>query len=374
MKYRYVASMLAVMMASSIAGATLAAAAEETGEAAAAEVSAETIEETAEAEDEMEQLPEEAEDSAVVAESAVSEVKASAGSEKNATAKKKGAEKEKVETDADGLIEDDGTVTSVHTGSSIEELLEAEGGFAFPGFEVDPWKYPPVNVTENTQVIYWYLRDELKLNHAAACGVLANIQMEANFRPIALGDGGTSYGICQWHLGRFSRLMDFCRKKELDYNTLEGQLAYLKYELENYFPQVLGILKDTEDTSKGAYAAAYYFCYHFEIPDQTVARSQQRGNLAQYEYYPEKIEKLDEEESLIILREVFEEKEEDTGSDELEELTAAGMILPEDFQVNLFLSGTETVVEADAAADETEEAEETADAAEETEEETVTEE
>ena len=105
-----------------------------------------------------------------------------------------------------------------------------------------------------------------------------------------------------------------------------------------------------------------------------MARSQQRGNLAQYEYYPEEIEKLDEEETLVILREVFEEKEEKPEEMELEALTAAGMVLPEDFQVNLFEFGNGVSLNAAAETEaeyetedetETEAAEETEEASEE---------
>lgn len=40
------------------------------------------------------------------------------------------------------------------------------------------------------------------LNAAAGIGVAANIKHESNFRTSAVGDNGTSFGICQWHLGR----------------------------------------------------------------------------------------------------------------------------------------------------------------------------
>lgn len=94
------------------------------------------------------------------------------------------------------------------------------------GFSVDPSKYPSANISENTETIYWYLRNNMGLNHAAACGVLANIHLESNFNPLSLGDGGTSYGICQWHNGRFNNLISYCNGNGLDYNTLTGQLSY----------------------------------------------------------------------------------------------------------------------------------------------------
>ena len=174
-----------------------------------------------------------------------------------------------------------------HTVTASDELV------VIAGFHVDPSLYPPANIGKNTALIYQYLRKELKLNHAAACGVLGNIQLESNFNPLALGDGGTSYGICQWHLGRFSDLMSFCNNNDLDYNTVAGQLAFLKQELTNGYSGVYQYLLSVPDTPQGAYDAAYYMCVHFESPDQAEARGQQRGNLASKDYYGRTFEEIE---------------------------------------------------------------------------------
>ena len=125
----------------------------------------------------------------------------------------------------------------------------------------------------------------MSLNHAAACGVLANIQCESDFSPLVFGDGGTSYGICQWHNERFRRLIDYCNSKGIDYNTVSGQLEFLNYELHTVYPGVLSFIRNVPDTAQGAFDAAYYWCAHFEIPAQTQLRAVQRGNLAVNEYY-----------------------------------------------------------------------------------------
>ena len=152
-------------------------------------------------------------------------------------------------------------------------------------FMVDISKYPAANITANTYEIYQYLVNNMSLNHAAACGVLANIQCESNFSPLSLGDGGTSYGICQWHNGRFSNLISFCNSKGIDYNTVSGQLEYMNYELQTSYPGVLNYLRNVPNTAQGSYDAAYYWCAHFEIPAHTELRAAQRGNLAVNEYY-----------------------------------------------------------------------------------------
>ena len=200
--------------------------------------------------------------------------------------------------DADGLIEDDGTVVSNSIEGEpempLEELWDDQmHNRMFPGFEVDPTKYPPANITVNTVTVYRFLTKQMKLNHAAACGVLANIQLESNFRPLALGDSGTSYGICQWHNGRFSSLMSFCKSRGLDYNTLKGQLAYLEWDLTHGYKGVYTLLLKMQDTEEGAYEAGYLFCYHFEIPDQVAARSIRRGNLARDEYFEKDFDQLE---------------------------------------------------------------------------------
>lgn len=153
------------------------------------------------------------------------------------------------------------------------------------GFSVDPSQYPAADVNSNTNEIYRYLTTEMGLNHAGACGVLANIQLESDFSPLSLGDGGSSYGICQWHNERFNRLISYCNGIGSDYNTVSGQLAYLEYELASSYPSVLAYIKGVPDTAQGAYDAAYYWCVHFEVPNHTQERAAQRGNLAMNEYY-----------------------------------------------------------------------------------------
>ena len=174
------------------------------------------------------------------------------------------------------------------------------------GFSIDPSQYLPVDINENTRLIYQYLTKEMGLNHAAACGVLANIQHESNFNTFAVGDGGTSYGICQWHNSRFSALMAHCQSKGLDYNTLEGQLSYLEHELSTGYKSVLNVLKNVPNSEQGAYDAAYAWCMHFEVPADTVNRSIQRGNLAR-EYFHREFSLLeDEAERIERLLEIVE--------------------------------------------------------------------
>lgn len=143
-----------------------------------------------------------------------------------------------------------------------------------------------VFASANETAVFNFLKTKMGLNSAAACGVLANIQHESSFDPHALGDYGTSYGICQWHNERWDRLKDYCKSKKLDSTTLNGQLYYLYYELSNFYPSVLSKLKSVPNTAQGAYDAAYYWCYNFEVPADTANTSATRGNSAKTNFWP----------------------------------------------------------------------------------------
>lgn len=144
------------------------------------------------------------------------------------------------------------------------------------------------SAASNEETIYNYFISEMGMNTAAACGVLANIKCESNFNPNALGDNGTSYGICQWHNDRWANLKNHCNNNGLDWHSLSGQLSYLKHELENVkrFSSVYSTLKSVTNTAEGAYQAGYKWCYTFEVPANYESVSVTRGNSAKNTYWP----------------------------------------------------------------------------------------
>lgn len=133
--------------------------------------------------------------------------------------------------------------------------------------------------------VYTYLTEELKLNSAAACGVLANIEYESNFQPTIIGDNGTSYGLCQWHDGRYTALKTFCTARGMDYRTVEGQMAYLAYELKSTYSGLFGALRSVENSAEGAYRAAYLWCIQFERPADMEDKAKIRASSARYKYW-----------------------------------------------------------------------------------------
>jgi hypothetical protein len=135
---------------------------------------------------------------------------------------------------------------------------------------------------QKAKIIVDYLLDK-GLNAAAACGVIGNIYYESDFNTAAIGDYGTSFGICQWHYGRGDNMK---KTAGSDWkNNLSGQLNYLWSELQSaYSATVLSKLNAVENTLKGAQAAADVFVRNFEIPAYIDEESKKRQAKAA-EYY-----------------------------------------------------------------------------------------
>ena len=92
-----------------------------------------------------------------------------------------------------------------------------------------------------------------------ASGIAGNIYVESGYKTGALGDGGTSYGLCQWHNTRWERLVKFCEEKDLDSSSVEGQLIYLDWELKTREKKARKELMKTTTPYDSAYAFAKYF-------------------------------------------------------------------------------------------------------------------
>lgn len=177
---------------------------------------------------------------------------------------------------------------------------------------VVPMSTLSVFAATNEEIIYDYLTGTLGLNTAAACGVLANIEAESNFKTGEFGDGGKSYGICQWYDTRCTSLKNYCSKNGYDWKTLTGQLNYLKYELNNGYKSTYNYLKSVSNTEQGAYDAAHYWCYHFEIPADIANRAASRGKTAKDKYWKkynkqsntEEVKKEDAQYAILPIRKI----------------------------------------------------------------------
>ncbi|MBR6800196.1 MAG: RICIN domain-containing protein [Eubacteriaceae bacterium] len=165
---------------------------------------------------------------------------------------------------------------------------------------VSIFKTREVYAESNEMIIFRFLKENVGLNTAAACGVLANIEKESGFRHDILEYGytwetGGGYGICQWTNsprtnpdGRRTKLVNWCTNNGYDYRTLIGQLNYLKYELNTsyYKKWVTSKLLAVPNTADGAYEAGRVWCYYYEVPAGYKTVSVTRGNAARDKYWP----------------------------------------------------------------------------------------
>ena len=142
----------------------------------------------------------------------------------------------------------------------------------------------PLTGKQNEADIYEYFAS-LGFNTAAICGILANIERESSYRTGAIGDGGLSYGICQWYDSRCTDLKNFCNSNRLDWKSLHGQLEFLTYELENKYTSVYNALKNVPNNAQGAYDAASIWTYKFENPAHADREASYRGNNAKNNYW-----------------------------------------------------------------------------------------
>lgn len=143
--------------------------------------------------------------------------------------------------------------------------------------------------TSNKTKVFSYLTKELGFNSAAACGIMANIEKESNFKSgtiIRDSNGLLSGGLCQWNGSRLTNLKNFCSKNGYNYLSVEGQMKFLEHELKSSrYSHVYNYLKKVSNSSGGAYDAAYYWCYHFEVPANRATKAKQRGNTASGTYW-----------------------------------------------------------------------------------------
>ena len=77
-----------------------------------------------------------------------------------------------------------------------------------------------------------------------------------------MGDGGTSFGIAQWHSGRGAAMKAWTASHGYSTTSFKGQLEYLWQELNGSERNALGKLRATGS----AYDAGMAFQRYFERP------------------------------------------------------------------------------------------------------------
>ncbi|MDE5772358.1 MAG: Ig-like domain-containing protein [Ruminococcus sp.] len=119
----------------------------------------------------------------------------------------------------------------------------------------------------NEEIIYDFLVNNIGMNSAQACAGLANIYKESSFNnklSIIDTNGKRSYGICQWNGDRYEKLKSWCGNNGYNYQSIEGQLNYLKYEFHNDENKAYKLIIQYPDTQQGCYDASYCWAEKFE--------------------------------------------------------------------------------------------------------------
>ena len=124
------------------------------------------------------------------------------------------------------------------------------------------------------------------MNITIACGIAGNIDVESGFNYTAVGDHGTSYGLCQWHETRLENLYNYCKQNNLSYTSVNGQVKFLINELQTSYKNTYNTISSPEvrdDISK----VASNFCMTFERPKNSGTVCPKRAENAKrvYEQY-----------------------------------------------------------------------------------------
>ena len=124
-----------------------------------------------------------------------------------------------------------------------------------------------VPISANREITTWeavmkFLIDK-GLTVAGAAGVAGNIKIESDFNTGAIGDKGTSYGLCQWHLSRKDELDNFAQEVGGDVSDPQIQLDFLWQDLNtSSYSNLLSLLQSTDDPRE----AAQQFGKQYERP------------------------------------------------------------------------------------------------------------
>ena len=128
-------------------------------------------------------------------------------------------------------------------------------------------------IAENKQQLCKLLVNKFSQNGAIA--LMANAAHESDYDTGSNGDGGTSYGLFQWHNDRKHGLISAYPNS---YNTVQSQYNYLLSELNDYTELYSNLISG----SKSSKELSYDFCYYFERPKNKEVSCKNRMSSSKY--------------------------------------------------------------------------------------------
>jgi len=121
--------------------------------------------------------------------------------------------------------------------------------------------FSSVNTASAPKIVMTFLKNK-GFSTSQAAGIAGNMQIESGFNPKAVGDSGTSFGIVQWHGVNGDNLKKWCEKNGYKWDSLNGQLEFLWWELKNHQAKTMAAMKAQSNPRD----AAYVFAKMFERP------------------------------------------------------------------------------------------------------------
>jgi len=161
---------------------------------------------------------------------------------------------------------DDGSLSSKAL-NFISGIFKSKAVQSIFGVEKEkPAPKPQVDTTNMPNRVILFFKNK-GLTTSQAAGIAGNMAIESAFDPTAVGDSGTSFGLAQWHANRADSLKRWTAKNGMEWQSVEGQLEYLWWELKNTESEALTTLKQ----QKTPRDAANIFAKKFERPANVAA-------------------------------------------------------------------------------------------------------
>ena len=237
----------------------------------------------------------------VMSNDAKAQITVNPSSNANSSSVAKINEKNNVKSDTDNTnVESNADNIGNIASSDSTAVANSASSDNIQSFNVNTQEQPAINVSELTTEEYVTNYTQQQINNAttihdyfinqgwtpnAIAGMLGNFISESGLIPdLHQYGGGPGYGLAQWP---FNSVVNWCRNNGYDYRTLQGQCAYIEYQMthgQQYYPSAYSRM--TANEYMHSYASAYtlgmIWLNNFERPAN---RNQPaRGQQAQYWY------------------------------------------------------------------------------------------